>query len=132
MDATTTMQAVTGGSKEHLVDPGEVVVDAIAGAAAGAAAGALAGLPGAIVGAVIGGAIGAAAAAALHVGQMEKDRREEARDRTMGVIGGHIGEASPDAPPVTQGRFHLETLGLGGAVRTVEPAEGPIQSIDEA
>jgi hypothetical protein len=132
MDAMTTTARVTRDVKEHLVDGGELAVDTMAGAAAGAALGVIAGPPGMIAGAVIGGMAGAVAATALHLGQLARDRHDEQLDRDMGVFGGSIGEAPPDAPQAEQGRFHLETLGLGEAGTSVEPTDGPIQSIDEA
>lgn len=117
--------------KEHLVDGGELAVDAMAGAAAGAAVGVIAGPPGMIAGAVIGGMAGAVAATALHLGQLDKDRHDEQLDRDMGVLGGSIGEASPDAPRSECAHLHLETLGISGAGSSVGPAEGTIQNIDE-
>jgi hypothetical protein len=131
MNPTTTTGAMGQDVSEHLVDAGEVAVDALAGAAAGAAVGAIAGPPGAIAGAVLGAMAGAAAAVALHIGQLERDRHDEQLDRDMGVLGGSIGEAPPDAPRSERGRFHLETLGIGEAGGSAEPAEGMIQSVGE-
>jgi hypothetical protein len=108
----------------------EMAVDAMVGAAAGATTGILAGPPGIIAGAVLGGAIGAAAATVLHEDQVEKERVDEQRDRDIGVIGGNIGEARPDAPKSERGVFHAASMGLGSG-GAVTPAEGPMQSLDE-
>lgn len=91
---------------------GEVAVDAIAGAAAGATMGVLAGPPGIIAGAMVGGVIGAAAAAALHIGQLERDIHDAELDRDIGVFGGSIGNALPDASPPSQRPLHASSLGM--------------------
>ncbi|MFT3764647.1 MAG: hypothetical protein QM820_03880 [Minicystis sp.] len=111
------------------VPPGPIVIDALAGAAAGAAVGVLAGPPGIIAGAVVGGAIGGVAAAALRLGQQEAERANEALDHDIGVIGGDIGEAPPDAPKSRLGVFHAASLGMGGAAGAV-PSEGMMQNLD--
>lgn len=100
------------------------------GAAAGATAGILAGPPGILAGALLGGAIGAAAGTVLHEDQVEKDKVDEQRDRDIGVIGGNIGEASPDAPKTDRGVFHAASMGVGDG-GALTPAEGPMQSLDE-
>jgi hypothetical protein len=106
-----------------------MAVDTLAGAAAGAAMGAIAGPPGVVAGAVIGGAIGTAAAAALHADRLRHERREQQLDADIGVIGGHIGEASPDAPRSQRGIFHATSLGVSEGDGGV-PAEGPMQNLD--
>jgi hypothetical protein len=111
------------------VPAGEIAVDALAGAAAGAAMGALAGPPGIVAGAVIGGAIGTAAGVGLHIGHVEEDRKQEQLDRDIGVIGGNIGEAPPDAPKSERGVFHAASLGIGGGGGSV-PSEGVMQNVE--
>jgi hypothetical protein len=108
---------------------GEIALEALVGAAAGAATGLLAGPPGILAGAVIGGVVGASAATALH---RDHDRAEHDAelDRDIGIIGGNLGEASPDAPASTLGVFHAASLGIATSTG-VEPAEGLIQSIEE-
>jgi hypothetical protein len=111
------------------VPAGEIVVDTLAGAAAGAAMGAIAGPPGMVAGAVIGAAIGGAAAAGLHLGHAQEARADEALDRDIGVIGGNIGEAPPDAPKSQRGVFSATSMGVGGGGGSA-PAEGTMQNID--
>jgi hypothetical protein len=106
-----------------------MAVEAMAGAAVGATMGILAGPPGMIAGAVLGGAVGAAAAGVLHEDKAHLAAVDEQLDRDIGVIGGNIGEASPDAPKSKLGAFHLASMGVGGT--SVTPAEGPMQSLDE-
>jgi hypothetical protein len=108
---------------------GEMAIEVLVGAAAGAATGLLAGPPGAIAGAVIGGVVGASAATALHRDHDHAEHEAEL-DREIGVIGGNLGEASPDAPASTLGAFHAASLGIATSTG-VEPAEGIIQSIEE-
>jgi hypothetical protein len=108
---------------------GEIAIETLVGAAAGAAAGLLAGPPGVIAGAVIGGVVGASAATALHRDHDQAEHDAEL-DRDIGVIGGNLGEADPDAPASTLGVFHAASLGIATGTG-VEPAEGIIQSIEE-
>jgi hypothetical protein len=108
----------------------EIAVENLVGAAAGATTGVLAGPPGIVAGAVIGGAVGAAAAVVLHEDSVHQSAEEARRDREIGVIGGDIGAARPDAPPAQRGVFHAASLGMG-AGGSVTPAEGMIQSLDE-
>ena len=121
-------EAANKVSGDH-VGFGEMAVDALAGAAAGATAGILAGPPGMIAGAVLGGGIGAAAASVLHDDKAHLAAVDEQRDRDIGVSGGNIGEASPDAPKSELGTFHLASMGVGST--SITPAEGPMQSLDD-
>lgn len=129
MDAIKYEEPAELKKKLDSVPPGEVAVDAVAGAAAGAVVGVLAGPPGIIAGAIIGGAIGGAAAAALHKTHLQEARKEEELDRDIGVIGGNLGEAPPDAPKSERGIFSAASLGIGGGGGG-EPSEGAIQNVD--
>jgi phage tail tape-measure protein len=108
----------------------EIAAEALAGAAAGAALGVLGGPPGMVAGAVIGGAVAAAVGATLHE-ELTYDRDEDARlDREIGVYGGKLGEAPPDAPKSQRGVFHAASMGVGGESAPA-PSEGPVQNLDE-
>jgi hypothetical protein len=109
---------------------GEIAVEALVGAAAGATTGLLAGPPGIVAGAVIGGAIGAAAGAALHRDHLRLDAKDAQLDRDIGVIGGNLGEAPPNAPKPRRGAFHATSLGVA-APATSTPSEGMMQNVDE-
>lgn len=128
MDAINDTERMRLRKKLDSVPPGEIAVDAIAGAAAGAVVGVLAGPPGIVAGAVIGGAIGVGAATALHRQHLEEARKDEQLDRDIGVIGGNLGEAPPDAPKSERGVFHAASLGIGGG--GAEPSEGLMQNVD--
>jgi hypothetical protein len=108
--------------------PAALVV--LSGMAAGAVTGALAGPGGMIAGAVIGSAIGAASSIALDADQVERDIKDEGLDRDIGVIDGHIGEASPDQPASVRGTFSAASMGLAHESQ-VPPSDGPIQNVDE-
>ncbi len=108
----------------------EVAVEAIVGAFAGAATGVLAGPPGIVAGAVIGGAVGAAAGVAAHDGRLDHEAKDAEADQDIGVIGGDLGAARPDAPRARRGTFSAASLGLGGRAEAA-PSEGPIQSLDD-
>jgi hypothetical protein len=99
-----------------------------AGAAAGAVVGAIAGPPGAIIGAILGA--GAAAGTEIIGARDQTDRREHNAelDREIGVVGGHVGEASPSAPTSRRGAFSAASLGVSSAGST--PAEGPLSKGD--
>ncbi len=107
-----------------------VALEVIAGMAAGAITGAIAGPPGMIAGAVLGSAMGAAAGIALDAQNLEESRKDEELDRDIGVVGGTIGEASPNQPPITRGTFSAASMGVANEV-TVPPAEGPIPNVGD-
>jgi hypothetical protein len=115
--------------RSHHLSFGMLAVEALAGAAIGATAGIVGGPPGMIAGAFLGGAVGAGAGAAV---QKDHDRadNEEQLDRDIGVFGGSLGEADPNAPKAERGVFHLASMGISGGGREA-PAEGPIQNLDE-
>ncbi len=108
---------------------GEIAVEALVGAAAGATTGILAGPPGMVAGAVIGSVVGAVAGVALHQDHVRLDAKEAQLDRDIGVIGGNLGEASPDAPKAERGAFHVASVGMATAMTT--PSEGPMQNLDD-
>jgi hypothetical protein len=117
-------------AKVDHVSIAEVAVETLVAAAAGATTGVLAGPPGIVAGAVIGGAIGAATGLALHREHVAQGVKDEQLDRDIGVIGGNIGEAPPDAPKSERGVFHAAAMGVGsGPVST--PSEGIMQSVDD-
>lgn len=108
---------------------------ASAGALAGAALGAFAGPVGLVTGGVIGAAAGAAAGVALVDTQAEDAVIEEALDEEIGVIGGNIGIASPNAPKSKRGAFSGSSAGVGGTGGGdtnigISPDEGPIPKAD--
>jgi hypothetical protein len=108
----------------------ELTVEALVGAAAGAATGMLGGPPGIIAGAIIGGAIGAVAGAVLHKDHVRLDAENAQLDRDIGVFGGSIGEAPPDAPESERGVFHAASMGVGGG-GSPAPSEGPMQNLSD-
>ncbi|AUX40372.1 uncharacterized protein SOCE26_017720 [Sorangium cellulosum] len=102
---------------------------ALAGAAAGAAVGAIAGPPGAVAGSVIGSLVGTVAEVIVARDQRQAAERDAALDEEIGVIGGDLGEASPDQPPTQRGAF--SAAAVGGADGWPEPAEGPMQNVEQ-
>ncbi len=104
-------------------------LEVLSGMAAGAALGALAGPPGMLAGAVIGSAIGAAASMALDAQREEESQHEEELDEAIGVIGGNIGEASPNQPPAKIGAFSVASMGAGTSGEG-EDTDGPMQNVD--
>jgi hypothetical protein len=103
----------------------------LGGAAAGALIGAIAGPAGAAVGAVVGSAVGIVAGAVLADAEHDRSVHDEELDRDIGVIGGHIGEASPNAPRAVIGAFSRAAAGAGGGSSDDVPdSAGPIQSLD--
>lgn len=107
-----------------------IAAGVLSGMAAGAAVGAIAGPPGILAGAVIGSAIGAAASIALDVQSVEDMRNDEALDREIGVIDGHLGEAPPNQPPAVRGTFSAASMGVSSAP-AIGPSDGPIPSVEE-
>jgi phage tail tape-measure protein len=122
--------AVETRSAHAHIGAAELAAEALAGAAAGAAVGVLAGPPGMVAGAVIGGAIAAAAGAALHEEIAYHNAEDAQLDRDIGVFGGSIGEAPPDAPKAQRGVFHTASMGVGSGPSST-PSEGPMQNLDE-
>jgi hypothetical protein len=100
---------------------------AATGAAAGAALGAFAGPPGAVAGAVIGAVAGAATGVALATEHDRESVHDRFLDEMIGVFGGDIGAASPDAPPATRGTYSLGSAGADTVSLTDDaPDEGPM------
>jgi hypothetical protein len=114
--------------KSHKVTPGEV--GAIAGEIAGGLFGSAAGPVGAVAGMVLGAVAGTAAGEALESTAERTRRHDEDLDEAIGVIGGDLGAASPDAPPARIGAPSAASVGVGTPHGSA-PSEGPIQSIDE-
>jgi hypothetical protein len=112
------------------VGAGEIAAETLAGAAAGAAMGVLAGPAGAVAGAVIGGMIAAVAGAALHEEHTYENAEDAQLDRDIGVFGGDIGAAAPDAPMSRRGLFHAASMGISVGSSPV-PSEGPMQNLSE-
>jgi Glycine zipper len=128
MDASK--NAVNDTKHDDHAGAGELAAEALVGAAAGAATGTLGGPPGMVIGALLGGAIGAAAGVMLHRERAEHAAEEEQLDRDIGVSGGNIGAAPPDAPRSVRGTFHAASMGVGGG-GTQAPSEGSMQTLDE-
>jgi hypothetical protein len=99
-----------------------------AGALAGAVVGAIAGPPGAIIGAILGASAGAGAEIVGAKDKAEKRAHNAELDREIGVFGGHIGEASPDAPKARRGTFSAASSGASSGGST--PSEGPMPKGD--
>lgn len=98
---------------------------ALAGTVAGALAGAVAGPVGALAGAALGGIVGALAGGAMD-NQGTVDRmRDEALDKTIGVVGGDLGAASPSQPPSRRSFVSPASAGAGGGGGGTL-SEGPI------
>src|SRR5579872_1700445 len=76
---------------------------AIAGEIAGAVVGSAAGPAGAVAGMVIGGLAGEVAGEVLEREAVRSRRHDEELDEAIGVFGGDLGAASPDAPPARIG-----------------------------
>jgi len=110
----------------HSPIPAEVA-GAASGAAVGAALGAFAGPPGLIAGALIGAAAGAATGRVLMETQVDSDLHDALLDDVIGVSGGDLGAASPDAPPAVRGTYSAASAG-GGSAETFDSTEdnGPI------
>lgn len=115
------------GLKAHSGAP--AALEVLSGMAAGAAVGAFAGPPGMIAGAVIGSAIGVAASLALDAQREEERVHEEDLDEAIGVIGGNLGEASPNQPPPKVGAFSVAAMGAGSSGEG-EDTDGPMQNLD--
>jgi hypothetical protein len=108
-----------------------IMAEAVVGAVGGAVTGMLGGPPGMVAGAVIGGAIGAAAGVTLHREHVRHEAEDAQLDRDIGVYGGDIGAAPPDAPKSQRGVFHAASMGVGGTGGGTEPSEGPMQNVDQ-
>lgn len=110
---------------EKVVGALEAVAAGAVGAAAGALAGSLGGPPGAIVGAVMGA--GAAAGAELVDAERKKEKRAHNAelDHEIGVEGGRIGEAAPNALTGQRGTFSAASSGASGDGGST-PDAGPI------
>ncbi|MDB4943226.1 MAG: hypothetical protein JWP97_2760 [Labilithrix sp.] len=114
------------------VTPDSPATGAAAGAAAGAATGAMlgafAGPPGAVVGAIVGAVAGAASGAAL-AGDHDQELLDAQLDEEIGLNGGPMGAASPNAPKSVRGTFSGGSAGAGGAGGSdAAPDEGPMPS----
>ncbi len=103
---------------------------ALSGAVAGGIAGAVGGPVGVAIGGAIGGAVGAAAGAVLEGVEHAKAVHDASLDQDIGVIGGDLGAASPDAPKARIGAFSGGSSG-GGGRETPVPAEGMIPTGDD-
>jgi phage tail tape-measure protein len=102
---------------------------AIAGEIAGGIVGSAAGPAGTVAGMVIGAIAGTVVGAGLEAGEEDAERHQRELDETIGVQGGNLGAARPDAPPARIGAFSLASS--GAASKRPSPAEGPIQDVDE-
>lgn len=112
----------------HAVSVPQAAAEILAGAAAGAAVGSIAGPPGAVAGAVIGTLLGTVAEVVLEREQERAAQDDAELDADIGVIGGHIGEARPDAPPPRIGAFSAASM--GASTHEAEDSDGPIQNVD--
>lgn len=118
------------GTSHHL-EPASAA-EVLVGAAAGAALGSMVGPPGTLTGAVIGGLAGAAAGVASERGRVLKGQHDAELDKEIGVTGGDLGEAKPNAPPAKIGAFSSGSMGAGGGGASGEAGtEGMIQSVDD-
>ncbi len=103
---------------------------AFAGEIAGAVIGGVAGPAGAVAGMIL-GAMAGEVATEVFEWESERSRRHEALlDEAIGVIGGDLGAAPPDAPRARIGAPSAASLGLGGSYGRT-PAAGPIQDVDD-
>lgn len=111
------------------------IAGASGGALAGAALGAFAGPVGLVAGGLIGAAAGAAAGIAFVDAEAEQAVMDEQLDEEIGVIGGNIGVASPNAPKSNRGVVSASSAGVGGTGGGdtnigISPDEGPIPKAD--
>jgi hypothetical protein len=104
------------------------LLETLAGTAAGAAAGLMGGPPGVVAGAIIGTLVGAGAAVALDADREATSVRQAALDRTIGVVGGSIGAASPNAPPARIGAFSIASMGISS--HGPDSSDGPMQNVE--
>jgi hypothetical protein len=102
---------------------------AIAGEIAGGIVGSVAGPAGTVAGMIIGAVAGSVVGAGIEAGERESAEHEKELDDAIGVRGGNMGAAKPGAPPARIGAFSAASS--GGASHRPQPAEGPIQDIDE-
>jgi len=113
--AATSAERQARAAIEKLSTDGRDTAIEWAGAVGGMALGAIAGPAGVVVGGLLGAVAGASAGAML--------------DEEIGVIGGDLGAAPPDAPPARIGAFSAGSAGAsphGGAA-----SEGPIPAPEE-
>lgn len=118
-------EAVSSVPERHLIASEAACV--VTGMLVGATIGSVGGPIGLVGGAVAGGLAAGVAMVAAHNANEDRRERDEYLDREIGVFGGHIGEASPNAPPARIGAFSAAASGSGGRGANAEPdAAGPI------
>ena len=120
-------------SERKSVKPNEVhggEAGAIAGEVLGGLLGSAAGPPGVVAGMVIGAVAGTLAGESLDADARRKHLRDEELDEAIGVVGGDLGAARPDAPPAKRGAPSSASSGVA-ALSGPAPAEGPMQNVDE-
>ena len=130
-EADEAARAILAMRKSHgIID--ESSVGLFGGMAIGATVGSVAGPPGAIAGAIVGTIVGAAAGLVWGDIKHLQAMKDERLDREMGIDGGHIGEASPNAPQTRLGMFSAAAMGAGGTNSDYEdqgqdggPVNGP-------
>lgn len=105
-------------------------IASVPGALVGAAVGAIGGPAGVIAGGLVGAAIGAVTGEALENDDARKSAHDVHLDEDIGVYGGAMGVASPDAPPPRIGAYSAASCGAGG-VRESAPSEGPMPPPDD-
>lgn len=109
---------LTNGTLAH-----DVALD-LAGALGGAAIGAVAGPIGMVAGGILGVVAGATTGAVLDEADEVTRAAGEELDETIGVVGGDLGAASPNAPKARVGAF--STASSGGSAGTGATSDGPI------
>ena len=102
----------------------------IVGAITGLATGALGGPIGALAGGWLGSAIGTFTGVALDEEQSRVREATAKLDADVGVIGGDIGAADPNAPPARIGAFSSGSAGVAPP-RLGGPSEGPMQDLSD-
>jgi len=100
-----------------------------AGMLTGAAVGAAAGPPGIVAGAVFGAAAGTVVGAALDADSRARSQRTRELDAAIGVTAGSVGAPNLVHPPPVVGAYSPASSGVESA--HADPAEGPIQGLDE-
>lgn len=105
-------------------------IASVPGAVVGAAVGAIGGPAGVIAGGIVGAAIGAVTGEALENDDARRSAHDVHLDEDIGVYGGAMGAASPDAPPPRFGAYSAASCGAG-SVRESAPSEGPMPPPDD-
>jgi hypothetical protein len=104
-------------------------VGVFAGELAGAVIGSAAGPVGVVAGMVVGALVGSAAGEVLSADAKRAHRHDDELDESIGVFGGDLGAARPDAKAARVGAPSAASAGVATSAGS-SPAEGPIPSDD--